>query len=251
MAAWPRAEWRSLLVALAISLAAHLLLLTTARPHRQGDGRVPVLVVTLTRAVAVPPPPAPAAVQAAATAPQPPHPPHPRPAPSPQAATAPAAAAARAPALPAVPPQPAVTQPQPAPKPADETPAATDADAPEQPATPVSSPELGDVARRVVGRRLQATVWIDENGTVRQAAVKRNEISEEVGRLLEQALATMRFAPAQSGGRPVASVLDTRLCFDREGVLVSGSPECLQVQPAPDGPAASPAPSPGEAAPPR
>lgn len=235
-------------MALAISLAAHLLLLTTVRPHRQGDGRVPVLVVTLTRALVVPPPPAPAAVQAAATAPQPPQP---RPAPSPQAATALAAAAARAPALPALLPQPAVTHPQPAPKPADETRAATGADAPEQPATPVSSPELGDVARRVVGRRLQATVWIDENGTVRQAAVKRNEISEEVGRLLEQALATMRFAPAQSGGRPVASVLETRLCFDREGVLVSGSPECLQVQPAPDGQAASPAPSPGEAAPPR
>ena len=218
-AGWPRTEWKSLVAACAISLLAHLLVLGVMRPEREGDGRAPVLQVTLTGAL-IARKPEPVATAVPEPTPEPVPPPH-------QQEPAPA----RTPAP--VPQRSAAVQPRPqAPAPAapshEERPPAL-AQEPEQPASPVSSPELGEVSRRVQGRRLAATVWIDAQGRVDKAFVKRNELSEEVAVLLEQALGTMRFAPAQLGGRPVESVLDTRLCFDDAGVLGGGQDaECLR-----------------------
>src|SRR4051812_17723150 len=49
-----RAERRSLLVALGISLVTHAVVLGTMRPQREGDARTPVLRVTLTGTFAAP-----------------------------------------------------------------------------------------------------------------------------------------------------------------------------------------------------
>ena len=56
---------------------------------------------------------------------------------------------------------------------------------------------------------------------------------------LQQALAGVRFVPARERGRAVASVVETRLCFDIGGVLDTSSPECLRPEP----PAEAPPPS--------
>lgn len=223
---WPLSQWKPLLAALAISLAVHVLVLTMQpAPVAPGDGRAPVLSVTLTGALVAPRPQprsAPVAQPPAVTEPPAPLPPRANtPAPSP--VPAPVAAAQRPP------------QRQPAAVPSEEERAAALANEPEQPASPLSSPELGEVARKVSGRRLQAWVWIDEQGRVGKAFVKRNEISEEVASLLEQALGTVRFAPAQQGGRPVASELQTRLCFDDAGTLVAADDECLRAPTEPTG----------------
>jgi hypothetical protein len=92
----------------------------------------------------------------------------------------------------------------------------------------VSTPELGEVARQVVGRRLQTTLWISAQGRVEKAFVKRNELAEDVAQSLEQALSAVRFTPALLHGEPVPSVLETRLCFDPAGVLDTSSAECLR-----------------------
>jgi len=215
---WPLSQWKPLLAALAISLAVHVLVLTMqAAPVAPGDGRAPVLTVTMTGALVAPkpqPPVAPVTQPPAVVEPTAPLPPR-----------------AKTPAPAPVREQPVAAQrpPQRAPAqvPSEEERAAALANEPERPASPLSSPELGEVARKVSGRRLQAWVWIDEQGRVGKAFVKRNEISEEVASLLEQALGTVRFAPAQQGGRPVASELLTRLCFDDAGTLVAADNECL------------------------
>jgi len=225
VAGWTRTEWRTLLVALAISLAAHLALLATKRSEREGDGRVSALVVRL-----VSPPVIAARPSAPAPAPattQPPSPP-PRPIaiPSPKAPAAPAPRVAQAqPAAPAA--SSAASPPQAAPV-AREEPAPQAAREPDEPASPVSTPDLGEVARRLSGRRLQASLWIAADGSVEKAFVKRNEIAEDVALALERALSGVRFTPARLQGQPVASELDTRLCFDPAGVLDTTSPECLR-----------------------
>jgi hypothetical protein len=240
---WSRAEWRSLLAALAISLLVHALVLGTAPPVREGDGRRPVLTVTLTGAFIAPRAPVVTAPEAAPATPSstkapelPPAPMFTRP-----AATAPAARSARVAVAPETRSQEDAVRPPAraiAPPGLDER-GFLPADALEQPPNPLSSPELGDVPRRVVGRRLQTRLWIDADGSVRQAMVKRNEIPEEIAVLLEHALATVRFSPGQQGGHAVASVLDARLCFDDAGVLDTNSSECLKPAAAPADAAAS------------
>ncbi len=246
---WTRAEWRSLLVALAISLLAHALLLTTARPHREGDGLQPVLTVRLTGAF-VAPRPAEVPVAAATSSPPAAIPALPQPKKEPETAQAmhvapappaPAVAPAKVEAVPAIArpvPQQPVTRPEPeqSARAADEVRAAAPTLAPSQPASPLSTPDVGDLGRTLLGRRLQARLWVAPDGTVTQAEVRRNEISPEVARSLEQALATMRFAPAQQDGAPVPTVLDTRVCFDNAGLLATLDAECLQV-PSPTTPA--------------
>src|SRR5206468_5655649 len=102
------------------------------------------------------------------------------------------------------------------------------ADALAQPPNPVSSPEVGDVARKVMGRRLQTTLWIEADGTVRKAFVKRNELPDDVAVLLEQALATVRFTPGRIGDHAVPTILNARLCFDDAGVLDTTTSDCLR-----------------------
>jgi hypothetical protein len=223
VAGWTRTEWKSLLVAVAISLAVHGALLATKRPAREGDARSPALVVRLvTPPVPAARPPVPVAAPAA---PGPGRSPQPIAIPS---AKAPPAAAPPSPAAatatpdsppPSVPRRAAAAPPEP---PAD-TVQAEDAAA-----TPVSTPEIGDLARQVVGRRLQTMLWISVDGRVEKAFVKRNELGEDVAQALEQALAGVRFTPARLRGEAVPSVLETRLCFDPAGVLDTSSPECLQ-----------------------
>jgi hypothetical protein len=240
LAGWTRTEWRTLLLALAISLTAHLVVLGTPRPKQEGDGRRPVLVVTLTGALVAP---RAQQVTAAPSAPSQPVPPNARQSPAPRVLAVPVAkapTALRTPSatVPAVPPSPPPSVPEahavPAPNPAAEE-HGTEANEPVQPASPLSSPDLGEVAKRVAGRRLQVRLAIDEKGNVTGASVKLNEISAEVGRLLEEALTTVRFAPALQNRRPVASELVSRLCFDNTGVLDTTSPECLRPQPPAEG----------------
>ena len=234
---WTRAEWRSLFAALAVSLLVHALVLGTQPPVREGDGRRPALNVTLTGAFIAPRAPV---VTAPASPPFQPSAARPREKPPVPAFTrpahdAPAAGSARVAIAPGTASQEDAVQPPRraiAPPGFDES-GFVPADALQQPPNPLSSPELGDVPRRVVGRRLQTRLWIDADGSVRQAFVKRNELPEEVAVLLERALATVRFSPGQQGGHAVASVLDARLCFDAAGVLDTSSSDCLAPTAAP------------------
>ena len=96
------------------------------------------------------------------------------------------------------------------------------------PPRPLSRPEIGDVGHKVAGRRLQSSVWVAADGSVEKAFVKRNEISDEVAGLLEQALAGVRFTPALQDGKPVPALLQARLCFDDAGALDTAPSECLR-----------------------
>ena len=226
---WPRRQWRSLLFALAVSLGAHVIVLSSVHtpPQRVGDARAPVLVVTIARPVVASPAPLPQAQRAAPAAP----------AMSRQRAAkenALAAAPKRADAQAVAKAAPRASAPTPPRlQPAEKERAFEAADTLDAPPTPLSSPEFGDVAARVEGRRLQANVWVDEQGVVRKAFVKRNEISDEVAARLEQAIAAVHFAPGRKDGRAVPAVLDARLCFDDAGVLDTRSDECLRPAAAP------------------
>jgi hypothetical protein len=68
-ASWPRAQWQSLLLAFAISLLAHVIVLSALSARREGDARPPVLTVALRGVIVAAPPPAPDAVRAAPAAP--------------------------------------------------------------------------------------------------------------------------------------------------------------------------------------
>jgi hypothetical protein len=251
-ASWPRTQWRSLLLAFALSLAAHVVVLSTLAPKRAGDAREPLLTVTLVGAFATSPPPTPDAVHASPAAPAA-TPPSPKPPAQVErhvermAVAAPqgAAGANAKPTAPqaAPPPVPALAPPvRPALQRADQERAFEAADTLDALPAPVSSPDIGDVGRKVVGRRLQVSVWVESDGTVQKAFVKRNEISDDVARLLEQAVASVRFTPGRRDGKPVPSVLDARLCFDDAGVLDIHSAECLRPGVAPSAEeAASPA----------
>jgi hypothetical protein len=224
MAGWTRTEWKSLVVAVAISLAVHGALLAAKRPAREGDARSPVLVVRLV----MPPvpaarPPVPVAAPTAAGPGRAPRPIAIRSAKAPPAAAAPSPAPATA-----TPDSPPASVPRHAPAAPLAPPPADIVQAEDAPATPVSTPELGDVARQVVGRRLQTMLWISAEGRVEKAFVKRNELGEDVAQALEQALVGVRFTPARLRGEAVPSVLETRLCFDAAGVLDTSSTECLR-----------------------
>lgn len=230
---WPRRQWRSLLFAGVLSLAAHVLVLSSwpARPQRTGDARMPVLVVTIARPVAASPKPTSTSETGAPAAP----PPARVERAAKESALAPREKGAQALAQPAAPAS-APARPRVQAEPRER--AYETAETLEQLPHPLSSPELGDVGHRLEGRRLQASVWVDEQGVVRKAFVKRNEISEEVAVLLEHAIAGVRFAPGRKDGQAVPAVIDARLCFDETGVLDTQSEDCLR-------PAAEPAPESG------
>lgn len=221
---WPRAQWRSLSIAFALSLLAHLLVLSSLHAPRVGDARTPVLVVTLARPISASPKPtshdlpgAPAAPPVRASQQQR----------AKESALAPAAKGAQVQAA-AAPTAPASSGAAPRSLAAERERAFVSADTLDLPPNPLSSPELGDVGHRLEGRRLQASVWVDEHGVVRKAFVKRNEISDDVAVLLEQAIANVHFAPGRKDGQPVPAVLDARLCFDEAGVLDTHSEDCLR-----------------------
>ena len=221
---WPRAQRRSLLIAFALSLVAHLLVLSSLHAPRVGDARTPVLVVTLARPIAASPKPTPHDTPGAPAAPAV------RPSQQQRAkegALAPAAKGAQVQAADAPRPR-ASSVATPRSLSAEQEQAFVAADTLDLPPNPLSSPELGDVGHRIEGRRLQASVWVDEDGVVRKAFVKRNEISEDVAVLLEHAIANVHFAPGRKDGRPVPAVLDARLCFDEAGVLDTHSEDCLR-----------------------
>jgi hypothetical protein len=226
---------RSLLLAFAISLLAHVLVLSVALEQRTGVARAPVLTITLTAALTASPALAAArapsaaapAVQHQATVIARPRQPAGRFA---VAASAPITAASGWVAA-----APAAAQ---AARVQERTAAALQPSRPQRdfavpktmdvPATPLFRPEVGDLGRQLAGRRLQSSVWVAADGSVEKAFVKRNEISEEVAGLLERALASVRFTPAIQDGQAVPSLLQARLCFDEAGALDAAPPECLR-----------------------
>jgi hypothetical protein len=238
-ASWPQAAWRSLLLAFAISLFAHVIVLSTLPARREGDARPPVLTVTLRGVIAASPPPARDAVRAA-PAPLPPV--QRRPAPSasgrqgaeranPQVSGTTTEANGEAVHSAGVPERtPPAVQERTAPElqQAHRERAFEAAETRDAPPTPLSRPDLGEIGRKVAGRRIQSSVWIAADGSVEKAFVKRNEISDEVAGLLEQALASVRFTPAIEDGKRVPFLLQARLCFDDAGVLDTAPPECLR-----------------------
>lgn len=110
------------------------------------------------------------------------------------------------------------------------------------PPAPVSLPGFGEAGRQLAGRRIQSSVWVAADGSVEKAFVKRNEISDAVAGLLEQALAGARFTPARQDGKAVPWVLQARVCFDDDGALDTASPECLRPGAGAGGEASSAAP---------
>jgi hypothetical protein len=235
-APWPRTPGPSLLIALSISLLAHALLLSAGSAKREGGAHPPALTITLTAASVAPPSPAPDVMRATPAEPtmqrRPPATPRPRQLVGRAAAEAPAAAtpttvqAAAAPAT----AQAARVQERTtaALQPSQRERAFEPSETMNTPAMPLSRPEFGETGRQVAGRRIQASVWIAADGSVEKAFVKRNEISEEVAGLLEQALASVRFTPGLQDGKPVPSLLQARLCFDDAGALDTAPTECLR-----------------------
>jgi hypothetical protein len=208
--------WKSLLPALAVSLLAHGLLLFAFNVRRDAHAPAPVLLVTLRTVTVVPPPPPPAPAPAAATpAPVPPPQPTPR-------VVAPAPVPVPAPVPPQAAPAPAAPAPDREFHPVDEL---------TQAPLPQGTPDVQEVAARLVGRRLPVTVWVDADGMVDKAVVTRNELTPEVATLLEEAIAKVRFTPARRDAQPAAAIVRTLLCFDDAGVLDTTSDECWKPQP--------------------
>lgn len=268
---------RPVLVAFALSVLAHVVLLGAFGERRASDdlpGAQRPLSGRLVTAVVVPVPGAPAApaqaqVQVGQVAPvvpslpvtpsagkpetpakaaeaipaaEPTAPPveatrAPVPAPEPPPAPAvPAAPSSPSPPAPAAPEQPALPGTTQAPAPLEFRPS----DTASQPPRPRAAPDLGGLGERLVARRLRVTVWVDESGAVRQAQVEPYELKPALVAQLEQAIAAVRFAPALADGVGVATVLQTRLCFDDAGALDLVSQDCWQ--PVPDEPPAAPGP---------
>lgn len=202
-----RSEWKPLLLAGAVSLAAHVLLLGALRAARESEVPSPRFVVRFTEA--------PAPASPAAPAP-------------PVAAENPAQAAAA--------PQPARAASEPvagrrtaqasAPKPSVFHP-------PEEVSRPPlarSAPRTGEAGAALKARRLAVTLWIDAAGRVQRAEVTRNEVSAGLAQQLESAVLGVRFVPAQREGERVAAEHRTMLCFDDAGHLDTASEECWQVE---------------------
>lgn len=203
-----RAQWRSLSFAVAISLLAHVVLLSLFASQPQRRAARPEAAVSLTGTIVVAQP---APVETASPpAPQPPAVPPPSAAatPSPSEAPAPRAASPRKAASEPTPPAPA--------------PAAEEAT---RPPVPRDDPFLGEKVPELVGRRLAVALRLRADGTVERAEVTRNEISPELVSRLEQALARVRFPPGSQdpGG---GNELRTRLCFDDAGRLDMAGEDC-------------------------
>lgn len=215
----------SLLPAVVLSLVAHAVLLLALNLPRAAQAPRTALVVTLRNAPVERPAAAPPAPQAPVPAPPPvatrpleaAAPPQPAPQPSPSPPQSPPVAASP------LPRPPAIATPDPTFRPAEEL-----ARAP----LPEGSPELGNLAHLLVGRRLRVSVWVDPLGAVRKAQVARNELTPEQAELLERALAQVHFTPARDqADAAAAAVLHTLLCFDDAGALDAASDECWKPQP--------------------
>lgn len=212
--------------ALALSLLAHALLLATLRLPRESEPRDPTLFVTLTGDFRQVPP----AAMAPARVPPAPLPPAPS-QPPPVARAAIPSPSALAP--PARPPDPLPAPEEAAPPAAAPPPPPPDDQvflAPGQwttPPLPQATPDARELAgAKVAGRRLAVTLWIDDQGKVRQAEVDPNELSPETVRLLEQLLARVPFNPAAAGDVPVGARVVTRLCIDDAGLLDTATAGC-------------------------
>lgn len=202
-----RSEWKPLLLAGAVSLAAHVLLLGALRVPRESEVPSPRFVVRLTEAPApasraVPAPPVAAGNPAqAAAAPQP----------------------SRAASEPVAGPRTAQAS---APKP----PVFYPPEAVSRPPLARSAPRTGEAGAALKARRLAVTLWIDAAGRVQRAEVTRNEVGPELAGRLENAVLGVRFVPAQREGERVAAEYRTLLCFDDAGNLDTASEECWQVE---------------------
>jgi hypothetical protein len=218
-------------VALALSLLAHALLLASLRVPRESEPHDPTLFVTLTGTFRQVPPAAMAPAQVPPPAPLPPAPSQPPP-------VAPAAIAS--PTALAEPDRPPAPLPVPLPVPEEAAPPTAAPQRPQlddqiflapgqwtTPPLPQSTPDAKELAgAKLEGRRLAVTLWIDDQGRVRQAEVDPNELSPETVRLLEQLLARVPFTPAAAGDLPVGARVVTRLCIDDAGLLDTTSAGC-------------------------
>lgn len=196
-------------IACALSLSVHGLLLLAVRAPQASVRTRPALVLQV---VAVAAPVAPAAM----------------------AAPAPREAEGMARSQPARKPPPAPLPPTDKP-PVPPAPEATfhPADTLEQAPRPQSRPAIPEHAPELVARRLVVNLWIAADGTVARAEVPLNEVSAEVARQLEEAVAGLRFTPGRLAGRWSAAAWQTRLCFDDAGRLEAPTEECWPLEPEP------------------
>lgn len=188
-------------LALLVSLLAHAVLIASLRLPQGARPARPQFVVSLAGTTV---PPAVAETRPAAPA-------APRPAAAPKEdATPPGPAAASVPAA-----APASAQRPRRPRPITFRPAEELTDAP----APRGNPTLGRDAPELVWRRLGVIVLVRPDGTVESAHVQRNEITDEIARQLEQAIARLRFEPGRLEGAAVGARIETRLCFDGSGQI--------------------------------
>jgi len=103
-----------------------------------------------------------------------------------------------------------------------------------QPPVPSANP-LQDIANPgLVWRRLAVTLSLDAEGRVVDVKVSRYELSDELARQIEQAVAAIPFAPGVRDGQAVATQLETRLCFDGAGQLETASKGCWHAPTSPE-----------------
>ncbi|MFI4927013.1 MAG: hypothetical protein ACHP7E_04915 [Burkholderiales bacterium] len=230
-AAEMQGQWRPLLVALLVSIVAHLLVLGALHARRSDKADAPPKAIVFTATIrdvpfvasvptamprdAAPNPRAPVPTALAARADTAPH--------ITDATALPAAShPTEARARPTSPP-PAVTAPS-------ESPVNQVFLTEDQWTTPPLPQELPDAGvlggTRVVGRRLAVRLWIDESGVVLRAEVAPYELSPQVAALLEQMVIGLRFAPASLEGQPVRAEVMSHLCFDDGGQIDTSSEGC-------------------------
>jgi hypothetical protein len=99
-----------------------------------------------------------------------------------------------------------------------------------QPAVATANPWQDTAHSDLVWRRLPVSVSIDAEGKVVGVKVSKYEISDELARQLEQAVAAIRFTPGMRDGQAVPTVMETRLCFDAEGRLDTTPKSCWRAQ---------------------
>lgn len=245
--AWWRGERRSLAIAILLSLVLHVLLLAAWHAPRQGARLQPALVVTLTGAFIAPQRPQVVQPPPAAPAPPPVAPGAQKKVVAKAASKASADAVtpeatperARATVTPAATPERHPASEEASREPAREPPATDDltfyrADQLSQGPVPATDPAADRVsAAHLVGRRLVVTVFVDAEGAVRKAIVAPYEITPQQTQVLQEAVAAVRFTPANIDGKPVASQVQSRLCFGDAGLLDTSSPGCWQFNPQP------------------
>ncbi|WP_299795253.1 hypothetical protein [Ramlibacter sp.] len=228
-----------------MSLLLHAVLLAAIRMPRERRADEPPLRIVFTATLRQ----ASTSVTVASAAAVQPHPQHAQLEPAPPVpVAAPAVAAAPAAAVPKPPaesPPPAVTAAA-APASTEEAarpaaPAPADKVTPERhdppvfltkeqwstPPLPQDPPDVSQLAgTRIEGRKLLVKMWIDEQGTVTRAEVVPYELRPEIAALLAHTVTGVRFAPASLDGKPVASQITSRLCFDDGGQLDTASDNC-------------------------